>query len=138
MNGYCTLKVEGVEYTLYFGRQAVEEFGRRTEKYLTDNSFKIAVDMVFAGIANNSTKQELPVIPYAEVYELMEKLADTDKENYQTQFTEISNCFWESKYGAEYAKHLKDLKKKIEMEVEEMMQNPKLTKSTGTVSEDTV
>lgn len=137
MNGYCKLTVKGVEYVLYFGRQAVEEFGRRTEKHLTDNSFKIAVDMVFAGIANNMTKQDLPPVPYSEVYEMMEQLADTDKENYEKQFGEISDCFWGSKYGSEYGQHLSELKKKLEMEVALMTNQFKATTSTGTDSENT-
>lgn len=137
MNGYTKLiDVEGVEHTLYFGRQAVEEFGRRTEKYMTDNGFKIAVDMVYSGIANYMTKLDMPVMKYDQVYEMLEKLSDLQEgteavPHYDKQYEDITQCFWESKYGSEYAEKLEEIKKKVEQEIQTLQEQLKHTENTG-------
>lgn len=130
MNGFSKItSVEGVEHTLYFGMQAVEEFAMRTERYLSGNSFKIAVDMIFAGIANQMTKLDMAPLPYGEVYSMIEALVDADKEAYNKQYEAIENAFWESKHGKDYADRLKEIKKKVDQEIELMMRPPE---NTGT------
>lgn len=130
MNGYSKLiDVAGVEHPLYFGRQAAEEFGLRTEKYLSDNGFKIAVDMVFAGMANHMTKNELPVLSYTEVYDMVEKLEEEGK--FQEQYKTIAEVFWDSKHGRDYHQRLEEVKKKVEQEIEEMNEKLKANPNTG-------
>lgn len=123
MNGYATIKVnveggEPIEHTLYFGRQAVEEFGTRFAKHMTANSFKVAVDMVYAGLANQSTKLDLPPIPYLEVYDMMERFSD--QPDYEEQYAEVSRIFWESKHGRDYNQKLEEVKKKVTKEIEDL------------------
>lgn len=140
MNGYAEIKIgkegEQVVHPLYFGRQAVEEFGRRLANHLSDNSFKIAVDMIFAGIAGYNTKIDVPPIPYPEVYDMVETFHE--QEDFAVQYDAISKAFWESKYGRDYQEKLAELKKKVETEIEEL-KNPtspkpkKKQRTTGTL-----
>lgn len=132
-NGNCEIQVGGVKHSLYFGRQAVEEFARRMEKYLSDNGFKIAVDMVYAGITNYNTKNDIPVPTFPEVYDLVEKLAD--EKDYNEQYETVAKCFWESKYGSDYSRKIEELKKKVEQEIQEM--TAEQPTSTGPSSENT-
>ena len=125
MVGYNTLSFkdkEGVvkEHTLYFGMQSVEEFSSRLSRYVTDNPFKLAVDLVYAGVANFRTKNDFPPIPYTEIYNFMEEFFDQDEEEFNKQVSEAQNAFWESKYGVQYREKINELKKKVEMEILEM------------------
>lgn len=134
MNGHCKfIDAEGVEHTLYFGMQAVEEFAKRVEKYLTENAFKITADMVFAGIANHMTKNDIVPLSYTEVYEILEKLLESDKASYEKQAKEIADAFWESKYGSEYSEVLNEVKKKVQKEIQSLLKGQT---STGEGSED--
>lgn len=136
-NGFVELTLKGVTHPLYFGRQAVEEFSRRTEKYLTDNGFKISVDMVFAGMANYSTKNDIPVVPYTKVYELLEDASD-DPKAFAQQMEVVDKVFWESRYGSEYGEKLKEVKKKVEEEILQMEKELSQPTSTGQDSESSV
>lgn len=129
-NGYIDIKIGAETYGLFFGRQSVEEFARRTEKYLSDNSFKIATDMVFSGMANYATKHELPVLPYEQVYDLMEEFSD--QEDYNAQYAKVAETFWESKYGSDYREKLEELKKKVETEIEDLKEKAAQPPNTGT------
>lgn len=125
MNGYAQITVSNKEggqevRHLYFGRQAVEEFGRRIAATFSDNSFKIATDMVFAGLVGYNTKMDIPPPLYTEVYEMMEEF--TEQEDYEKQYEGVQKAFWESKYGREYQTKLADFKKKAEEELERMAQ----------------
>lgn len=147
MDGYgkIIVEVEGErkEFILYFARQAVEEFARRLAAHLTDNSFKLLTDMVYAGLANYHTKMDLPHMPYHEVYALMEDFAE--QEDYEKQYVDIQEAFWSSKHGQKYQATIADLKKKAEQELQEL-KKPQETKkptgkkreNTGTTSKDTV
>lgn len=127
-NGYVDIQVGAAKFSLFFGRQSVEEFARRTERYMSDNSFKICTDMVYSGMANFSTKHDLPVLGYEEVYDLMETFADQD--DYSEQFEKVTRTFWESKYGSDYSEKLAALKKKVEEELAaETMELEKKTKT---------
>ena len=147
MDGYgkIIVEVEGErkEFILYFARQAIEEFARRLAAHLTDNSFKLLTDMVYAGLANYHTKMDLPHMPYHEVYALMEDFAE--QEDYEKQYVDIQEAFWSSKHGQKYQATIADLKKKAEQELQEL-KKPQETKkptakkreNTGTTSKDTV
>lgn len=147
MDGYgkIIVEVEGErkEFILYFARQAVEEFARRLAAHLTDNSFKLLTDMVYAGLANYHTKMDQPHMPYHEVYTLMEDFAE--QEDYEKQYVEIQEAFWSSKHGQKYQATIADLKKKAVQELAEL-KKPQETKkparkkreNTGTTSKGTV
>lgn len=144
-NGYSEIRinVEGEEpiiHTLYFGRQAVEEFGTRMVSYTTANTFKLAADMIYAGMANHATKIDTPPLPYHKVYEIVEQLFD--QEDFEEQNKAMQEVFWESKYGKEYSEKLKEFKKKAEKELAQMNKkllnkSVKKTQNIGTTSEDT-
>lgn len=147
MDGYgkiiVEVKGERKEFILYFARQAVEEFARRLAAHLTDNSFKLLTDMVYAGLANYHTKMDMPHMPYHEVYALMEDFAE--QEDYEKQYVDIQEAFWSSKHGQKYQATIADLKKKAEQELQDL-KKPQETKkptggkreNTGTTSKDTV
>lgn len=150
MDGYgkIIVEIEGErkEFTLYFARQAVEEFARRLAAHLTDNSFKLLTDMVYAGLANFHTKMDLPHMPYHEVYALMETFAE--QEDYEKQYADIQEAFWSSKHGQKYQEAIAETKKKVEQEMaaltrpETAVEKPtkprpqKKPRSTGTTSKD--
>lgn len=133
MNGYYDFKdAEGVVHSLYFGRQAAEEFARRVEKHLTDNTFKINVDIVYSGMANNMTRLDMPMINYSDVYDMLEKLLDEDPDLFAKQMAEIEKVFWESKYGREYEAKLEEVKKKAEQEIAKMEEQLRVKPNIGT------
>ena len=114
-NGNCVITIGGIDYPLYFGRLAVEEFAKRTEQHLSPNGFKIATDMVYAGMINFQSRNNLPLSPYSEVYDLME--AFSDEENWEENFRQIDEAFFDSKYGSQYKDKIEELKKKLETEI---------------------
>lgn len=111
-NPNSKIRIGGVEYPLYFGMQAAEEVGRRTEQYLTQNSFKIFVDIVYAGMSNHFTKLDVPPLSYKDVYELVEEFVNEDDSSEQQDA--IARAFNESKYGSELLQKYEDIKKKLE------------------------
>lgn len=119
-NGNCVMKIGDMVYPLFFGRMAVEEFAKRTETTLSDNAFKLAADLIYAGFMNFQTRQNLPMSTYEEVYDLVEEFFD--QEDAQKQFEDIDVCFFQSKYGSKYKERIEELKKKIEAETEILRQ----------------
>ena len=117
-NGNCIIRVKGVEYPLYFGRQAIEESARRSEISITGNSVKFFADTVYAGMANHATKLDVPPLPYSEVYDIVEEFYE--EEDSAEQFEAIDTCFKESKYGRDFIEKIEELKKKWEAETEAM------------------
>lgn len=133
-NGNCVLTIGGIDYPLYFGRLAVEEFAKRTEQDLTPNGFKIATDMVYAGIINFQNRNNLPTSPYSEVYDLMELF--TDDPDWEEKFRKVDETFFDSKYGSQYKQKIEELKKKLEEEMvktkEELTKKTQQTKKKNT------
>lgn len=131
-NGNCVITIGGVPHPLYFGRLAVEEFARRTEENISGNGFKIATDMVYAGIINFQSRENLPMTSYKEVYDLMEEFSD--QEDFQEQYLKVDEVFFQSKYGLQYKNKIEELKKKILEETEkirEELKTPKKKETTG-------
>lgn len=121
MVGYSKFKdSKEIVHDLYFGMQAVEEFALRLSKYVSGNPFKISVDMVYSGIANFMTKNDVPPMSYTEVYEMMEEAHEADPEGFTKQMQAIEKEFWESKYGVKYLEKLSELKKKVEQEIADL------------------
>lgn len=117
-NGNCVIIVGDVPHPLFFGRLAVEEFAKRTEDNLSANGFKIATDMVYAGIINFQSRENLPMSSYREVYDLMEEFSD--QKDFQEQYLKVDETFFQSKYGSQYKERIEELKKKIVEETEKM------------------
>lgn len=131
-NGICSIRVKGVEYPLYFGRQAVEELALRTEANFSSNSFKILLDMVYAGMSAHAAKNGMPYPKESDVYQLVEDFLE--EEDSAEQHDAIDECFKQSKYGSDYLKQLDDLKKKMDSLVKKVKS---VKKTTGKTSKST-
>lgn len=132
-NGICSIRVKGVEYPLYFGRQAIEELALRTEANFSTSPFKILVDLIYSGMCAHAARKDIPFPKYEDVYELCEDFED--EEDSAEQYMAVDECFKASKYGSDYIDKLNDTKKKMERLAREAKS---IIKRTGKTSKSTV
>ncbi len=125
MNGICEIKVKDKTYPIKFGMVAVEEFGRMCKNNVSENSNKIMVELIYAGMFNHAIANRLVAPSFQYVYDLVEEF--NEENDCADQYDKVWTCFNESKHGSEWLKVVTDLAKK---------KGENLLKQTGNQSEN--
>lgn len=109
MNGVCEIQIGNKKHPLKFGMVAIEEFSRLLSDNPSTNANKTMVELIFAGLMNHAIMNRKPVMPFNEVYELVENF--NDEPDAIDQYTAVFNCFQESKHGANWMEAIENINK---------------------------
>lgn len=110
MNGIFTLKVGKKSHKLIFNLLSVLEFERRSFFNHAENNAKLITDIIYAGLFGNAMREEQPLPPYSQAFDIHDEIAE--KDDYDEVRMKIFNAFNESKYGGEFLQKMLDFQKK--------------------------
>ena len=118
-NGICKIKVKGTDYTLRFQRAAVQYIAETLGKDFVANPFKSTLELVYAGMLNESVFRQSAAPSWEEVYNLVDDFHD--EEDATEQLTAVNKAFEDGRWGGDFMRKIEELKKKMEgMELEQV------------------
>lgn len=93
--------------TLRFGYQACQEFEQCIFKNASTNHAKIFTDLIYAGIFGDALRNGKPTDGlYQEAYDLLDEVSEQD--NFAELQLKIWDTYYNSKWGADFQKRLKE------------------------------
>lgn len=112
-----TIRVNGIEYKLMFGRAAAEEFTARmfAINKISGVGFNVALVIVYSGLLDRAIYEDKDFPVWDETYELVD--AFHREEDSLEQYEEVYRVFSKSHWGKEAVESVKKLGAEIENQI---------------------